>query len=184
MHFTGTISYSFYLELIIILLGTFCDADPPISEAGQMDGAVAMPLIQQIFRYYALASCYQDLPHNDCVQCFLISCSKLPTCLPAVSGRVYLDGCFIRYDYYNFFGEATDSFKDKLNCSSSFGRAVTDSDQLGLGVAAGNLIENVTKTAIENDGYAVGKLNGIYGLAQCWRTVSKQGCRECLDKAS
>lgn len=149
-----------------------------------MDGAVAMPLIQQIFRYYALASCYQDLPHNDCVQCFLISCSKLPTCLPAVSGRVYLDGCFIRYDYYNFFGEATDSFKDKLNCSSSFGRAVTDSDQLGLGVAAGNLIENVTKTAIENDGYAVGKLNGIYGLAQCWRTVSKQGCRECLDKAS
>ncbi|KAK4716273.1 hypothetical protein R3W88_014611 [Solanum pinnatisectum] len=214
MQFTGSISFPFYLKLIIVLLGTFCDADPRISEAGQVCGmnmtlpsiiipqyTKEMQVITQLvsehgwgssyavnstdISIYALANCYQDLPHNDCVQCFLISCSKLPTCLPAVSGRVYLDGCFIRYDYYNFFGETTDSFKDKVNCSSSFGRAVTDSDQLALAAAAGNLIENVTKKAInENDGYAVAKLDGVYGLAQCWRTVSKQGCRECLDKAS
>lgn len=124
-----------------------CDADPRISEAGKMCGtnrtlpsiiipqyAKEMQVVTQLVRehgwgsyavhstdmsIYALANCYQDLPHNDCLQCFLISCSKLPSCLPAVSGRVYLDGCFIRYDYYNFFSETTDSVEDKVNCTSS-----------------------------------------------------------------
>ncbi|CAN4119952.1 unnamed protein product [Withania somnifera] len=187
------------------------DADPRISEAGRICGTNTtlpsiiipqytkeMQVVTQLVRehgwgsyavnstdvsIYALANCYQDLPHNDCLQCFLISCSKLPNCLPAVSGRVYLDGCFLRYDYYNFLGETTDSVEDKVNCTSSLGGAITSQDQLALVAAAGNLIENVTKTAITNDGYAVAQLNGVYGLAQCWRTVSKQGCRECLDKA-
>lgn len=209
MHFTGSISLIIILMGNFCL---DCDADPRISEAGHVCGTnrtlpsiiipqytKEMQVITQLvsengwgsyavnstdMSIYALANCYGDLPHNDCVECFLMSCSKLPTCLPAVSGRVYLDGCFIRYDYYNFFGESTDSAEDKVNCSSSFGRAITVKDRLGLAVAVGNLIENVTKSAIENGGYAVAELRGVYGLAQCWRTVSKQGCRECFDKAS
>ncbi|MCE3215187.1 hypothetical protein HAX54_001216 [Datura stramonium] len=210
----SSVSFPFLIKWVMILLANFCldctDADPRISEAGQVCGrnrtspsiiipqyTKEMQVVTQLVRehgwgsyavnsthmsIYALANCYQDLPHNDCVQCYLISCSKLPRCLPAVSGRVYLDGCFLRYDYYNFFHETTDSVEDKVNCSSSVGRAITGQHQLAA--AAGNLIHKVTKTAIANGGYAVEQLNGVYGLAQCWRTVSKQGCRECLDKAS
>ncbi|KAJ8564462.1 hypothetical protein K7X08_000922 [Anisodus acutangulus] len=133
---------------------------------------------------YALANCYEDLPYNDCIQCYLTSCSRLPTCLPAVSGRIYLDGCFLRYDYYNFFDETTDSVEDKVNCTSSLGRALNITGQDQLATAAQNLIEKVTETAIAKGGYAVAELDGVYGLAQCWRTVNKQGCRECLEKAS
>ncbi|KAM3336858.1 hypothetical protein P3S68_032558 [Capsicum galapagoense] len=49
---------------------------------------------------------------------------------------------------------------------------------------AGNLIDKLTGTALVNGGYASMHLNGVYGLAQCWKTLSNKGCRECLDKAS
>ncbi|XP_060213597.1 cysteine-rich receptor-like protein kinase 42 [Lycium barbarum] len=212
MQFTGSISFPFFLKCVIIFLANFCldniDANPRISEAGSVCGrnmtspsviiqqyAKEMRVVTQLvsengwgsyainstdISIYALANCYQDLPHNDCIQCFLTSCAKLPRCLPAVSGRIYLDGCFLRYDHYNFVDEATDNALDKVNCSSSLGKALATTSQDKLV----NLIEKVTKTAIANGGYAVAQLDGVYGLAECWRTVNKQGCKECLDKAS
>ncbi|PHT31756.1 hypothetical protein CQW23_28093 [Capsicum baccatum] len=47
-----------------------------------------------------------------------------------------------------------------------------------------NLIDKLTGTAVVNGGYASMHLNGVYGLTQCWKTLSIKGCRECLDKAS
>lgn len=49
---------------------------------------------------YGLAQCHQDLPHTDCLLCYAVARTRLPHCLPSVSGRVYLDGCFLRYDRY------------------------------------------------------------------------------------
>lgn len=132
---------------------------------------------------YALAQCLGDLSHNDCLFCYAVSRTRLPHCLPSVSGRLYLDGCFLRYDSYNFANESVDPIRDATNCSSATG-VVGDSQVFNFRRAVGELVDNVTFTAVSNGGYAVKGLNGVYGLAQCWKTLSKEGCRECLAKAS
>ncbi|KAL3526076.1 hypothetical protein ACH5RR_014448 [Cinchona calisaya] len=131
---------------------------------------------------YALAQCYQDLSHTDCLLCYAASRTRLPRCLPAVSARIYLDGCFLRYDDHNFFNESVDPIRDTFNCKSSAGVANREAASFGRNVK--ELIENVSVAALMNGGYAVRELNGVYGLAQCWKTLSKQGCKECLAKAS
>ncbi|XP_058188201.1 cysteine-rich receptor-like protein kinase 42 [Rhododendron vialii] len=133
---------------------------------------------------YALAHCHDDLPHTDCLLCYAVARTRLPHCLPALSGRVYLDGCFLRYDRYDFFGESVDPVRDSVNC--------TDSGRRGGGVArgaefnssVGDLIDNVTQTAVANGGFAAGEVKGVFGLAVCWKTVSSAGCRDCLEKAA
>ncbi|CAN4082423.1 unnamed protein product [Withania somnifera] len=202
------------LQWIAILLVNFaliCEADPRISEAGLVCGmnrtspAIIIPQFVKLMEVvsqrvtdhdwgnhgvtspnisiFALANCYQDLPHQDCLLCYAASRTRLPRCLPGKSGRIYLDGCFLRYDHYNFFNETTDSAEDKVNCSSSIGVA-SGQELATLNASAGNLIEKLTETAVANGGFAAVHLNGVHGLAQCWKTVSKKGCRECLDKAS
>ncbi|XP_009602876.1 cysteine-rich receptor-like protein kinase 42 [Nicotiana tomentosiformis] len=199
------------LLIYLVSFALICEADPRISEAGLVCGtnrttpAVIIPQFVKLMEVvsqrvpehgwgshgvnstnisiFALANCYQDLPRTDCLLCYAASRTRLPRCLPGKSGRIYLDGCFLRYDIYDFFNETTDSKEDKVNCSSSIGLA-SGQELATLKVTAGNLITNLTGTAVANGGYAVAHLNGVYGLAQCWKTVSKKGCRECLDKAS
>ncbi|CAI9752629.1 unnamed protein product [Fraxinus pennsylvanica] len=134
---------------------------------------------------YSLAHCYRDLSHDDCLQCYASSRTSLPRCLPAVSGRIFLDGCFLRYDNYSFFGETVDPIWDKRNCSSSID---DNKNQIQLtpsefNLTVKDLIDNVTASAVLNDGYAVAGLKGVYGLADCWRTLSRSSCRECLTAA-
>lgn len=45
------------------------------------------------------------------------------------------------------------------------------------------VVENVTEIAVRNGGFAVMEYKGVFGLAQCWKTLSSDGCRECLEKA-
>lgn len=138
---------------------------------------------------YALAHCYQDLPLQDCLLCYAASRTRLPRCLPSVSARLYLDGCFLRYDSYDFLNETVDPFKDSFNCSSAVGQA-TALELPGFRKAVAELLDNVTTAATADGdgsgggGYAVGGWNGVYGLAQCWKTLSKEGCKQCLAKAS
>ncbi|XP_059294172.1 cysteine-rich receptor-like protein kinase 42 isoform X2 [Lycium ferocissimum] len=200
-----------WILIFLVNYALICEADPRISEAGLVCGtnrttpAIIIPQFVKLMEVvsqrvtdhdwgnhhvtspnisiYALANCYQDLPHQDCLLCYAASRTRLPRCLPGKSGRIYLDGCFLRYDYYNFFNETTDAAEDKVNCSSSIGLA-SGQELTTLKATAGNLIERLTVTAVNNSGYAVAHLNGVYGLAQCWKTVNKTGCRECLDKAS
>ena len=49
---------------------------------------------------YALGQCHKDLDQKQCSACFVRARQLLSKCLPAVSGRVYMDGCFLRYDNY------------------------------------------------------------------------------------
>lgn len=45
------------------------------------------------------------------------------------------------------------------------------------------MIGNVTEKAVSHQGFAVMGVEGVYALAQCWRTISKKGCKECLEEA-
>ncbi|CAK9176142.1 unnamed protein product [Ilex paraguariensis] len=133
---------------------------------------------------YALAQCFQDLSHTDCLLCYAASRTRLPRCLPSVSARIYLDGCFLRYDNHSFYNESTDPVRDRVNCSSSLGKLDrNEAATLKFEKGIGELIDNVTESAVLNGGFGVSAMKGVYGLAQCWKTVSKEGCRECLEKA-
>ncbi|KAF3672925.1 putative receptor-like protein kinase [Capsicum annuum] len=210
MNLSGS-NFPFLKWIVILNFALICVADPRISEAGlvcdtnRTSPTIFVPqfvtfmefLSQRVTDHgwgniginlqnitiYTLANCYQDLPHQDCLLCYAAGRTRLPRCFPGESGRIYLDGCFLRYDVYDFFNETTDSAKDKVNCSSSIGVA-TGQELATLNASAGNLIEQLTGTAVANGGYAAMHLNGAYGLAQCWKTLSEEGCRECLYKAS
>ncbi|PSS30370.1 Cysteine-rich receptor-like protein kinase [Actinidia chinensis var. chinensis] len=123
---------------------------------------------------FGLAQCHRDLSNTDCLLCYAVARTRLPHCLPAVAGRIFLDGCFLRYDSYNFFNETIGPRTDKVNCSASGS---------GFRGGVGKLVANLTRSAVENGGFAVGEVNGVFGLAQCWESVSVDGCRECLEKA-
>ncbi|CAL5368213.1 unnamed protein product [Camellia sinensis] len=131
---------------------------------------------------YGLAQCHRDLSHTDCLLCYAVSRTRLPHCLPAVSARIYLDGCFLRYDTYNFFNESVDPIRDKVNCSSS--ESIVEATWVEFKSSVSELVVNLTSVAVENGGFAVGEVKGVFGLAQCWNTLSRDGCRECLEKAA
>ncbi|KAK7381410.1 hypothetical protein VNO78_34082 [Psophocarpus tetragonolobus] len=137
---------------------------------------------------YALAHCLQDLSQIDCLQCFAASRTKLPRCLPSVSARIYLDGCFLRYDNYTFYTEDTDPLRDTVNCTSQYGAVVGDGERVVFVESVGKVVESVVRVAVnEGRGFAVregeGEDEGVYALAQCWKTVGKKGCSDCLRKA-
>ncbi|RVW46665.1 Cysteine-rich receptor-like protein kinase 42 [Vitis vinifera] len=137
---------------------------------------------------YGLAQCHQDLSHLDCLLCYAAGRTKLPRCLPATSARIYLDGCFLRYDNYSFFSESVDPDHDAVNCSSGSGAIVDQGAKLEFVKNVHRVINNVTATAVANGGYGVavveGGAVGVYALAECWKTVNSSGCRACLQKAS
>ncbi|KAL2500071.1 Cysteine-rich receptor-like protein kinase 42 [Abeliophyllum distichum] len=119
------------------------------------------------------------------MECYGTSRTRVPRCIPAVNGRIFLDGCFLRYDNYSFYEEAVDPVWDKANCNSSIdvntNGIQSSTPEFRKNVA--DLIDNITASAVLNDGYAVGVWKGVYGLADCWKTVSRNGCRECLTAA-
>ncbi|XP_077253589.1 cysteine-rich receptor-like protein kinase 42 [Tasmannia lanceolata] len=136
---------------------------------------------------YGLAQCRSDLSQTDCLLCFAQSRTKLPTCLPSNSARIFLDGCFLRYDNYSFYSEAVDDRRDKSVCGSKIVFGEDEKKEFAMNVEG--LIQNLIEMAVKNKGFGVGEemvgkgIGGVYGLGQCWKSVSLEGCRECLEKA-
>lgn len=75
-----------------------------------------------------------------------------------------------------------------MNCSSG-SRGTVDGDEAKSEFSGivGQVIDNVTERAVLNGGFGVVEVKGeevdVYGLAQCWKSVSSDGCRACLKKA-
>nr|XP_043616816.1 cysteine-rich receptor-like protein kinase 42 [Erigeron canadensis] len=139
------------------------------------------------FSFYALVQCHEDLSRTDCLVCYAVSRTAVPACLPRTSGRIFLDGCFVRYDNHSFFQEAVDPNTDTKNCSSNLRSDNDWSDFRGgfneFNQSVRGLVENMTEVALNNSGFSVMELGGVYGLAQCWESLSNDGCRTCLEKA-
>ncbi|KAF2315897.1 hypothetical protein GH714_040692 [Hevea brasiliensis] len=85
--------------------------------------AVTWPLPQ----VHALAQCHSDLSSLDCKLCFSQGRVKLPRCLPSTAARIFLDGCFLRYDNYSFLHESIDPKYDNVNCSHPTGVLIDSS---------------------------------------------------------
>ncbi|KAL1537107.1 cysteine-rich receptor-like protein kinase 42 [Salvia divinorum] len=127
---------------------------------------------------YTLAQCHADLSRDDCLQCYAASRTRLPRCLPAYGGRIFLDGCFLRYDNYAFFNESVDPDSDTVNCTTTAPNSALPEAEFRRSVS--EVIDNVTAGGRS----ATAGIGGAFGLAECWNTVGAEGCRACLAKAN
>ncbi|XP_068642107.1 cysteine-rich receptor-like protein kinase 3 [Aristolochia californica] len=137
---------------------------------------------------YAFGQCMADLSQTDCDLCFALCKTQILKCVPfqkaTRGGRNFLDGCYLRYDDYEFFEEAV-SADDKTVCGETdVSRSPSD-----FRASAIKLLRNLTIQAPKNSGFYTAFIDGanpnstVYGLAQCWESVNQSSCRTCLDKA-
>ncbi|KAJ7956218.1 Cysteine-rich receptor-like protein kinase [Quillaja saponaria] len=135
---------------------------------------------------FALGQCHGDLDPKDCSICFTEARTLLPKCLHAASGRIYLDGCFLRYDDHDFFNESLDKKYDTLKCNSPTEDLSDNYLKAEFSNKLDSLIFNLTQKAVSNKFAVAGEKEGVepvFALAQCWETVDKKGCEKCLAEA-
>ena len=137
---------------------------------------------------YAFGECMKDLDGTDCNLCFAQCKTQILRCLPfqrAIrGGRLFYDGCYLRYDDYDFFNE-TLSAQDKTICAtgdfSGGSKTVFSANVL-------DLVKNLSVQAPKNDGFFVGSVDrgnvSVFGLAQCWEFVNGSACETCLTNAA
>ncbi|TQD83175.1 hypothetical protein C1H46_031280 [Malus baccata] len=136
---------------------------------------------------FAFGECMRDLSKQDCDLCFAQCKTKVLGCLPfqkgTLGGRLFFDGCYLRYDDFDFFNQSL-SPQDRTVCGDrDFGRNRTVFKDNAL-----RLVRNLSSTSPKNDGFSAGFAVGegnvsVYGLAQCWEFVKGPGCEECLADA-
>ncbi|CAH1433962.1 unnamed protein product [Lactuca virosa] len=54
---------------------------------------------------FGLSQCYGDLSTSDCIICYDSAHYLVSRCFPYTGARVYLDGCFMRFQNFSFFDE-------------------------------------------------------------------------------
>ncbi|XP_034201096.1 cysteine-rich receptor-like protein kinase 3 isoform X2 [Prunus dulcis] len=132
---------------------------------------------------YAFGECMKDLSKQDCDVCFAQCKTQILRCLPfqkaTRGGRLFYDGCYLRYDDFNFFNQSL-SAQDTSVC----GRTGFGGNQSVFKDNALRLVRNLSFVAPKNDGFSVGFVGQgnetVYGLAQCWEFVNGSACEECL----
>lgn len=153
----------------------------------QRYGAVSKGTTQNA-AVYAFAECFKDLSQSDCNVCIAQCKTQILSCLPfqkgTRGGKLFFDGCYLRYDDYNFFNESF-SDQDTVLCS---GNTTSNGDIVDVyRDSALKLVRNLSVLAPKNDGFSVGFVKRenvtVYGLAQCWRFINGSKCGECLEDA-
>ncbi|KAG5628763.1 hypothetical protein H5410_000480 [Solanum commersonii] len=133
---------------------------------------------------YGLGQCYGDLSLPDCVLCFSEARTVFPKCFPSNKARIYLDGCFMRADNYNFYDQYFGP-EDRHVC----GNRTTKGSLFQQN--ARQAIQQAVANAPSNNGYARAQVSvpgsstmTAYVLADCWKTLSANSCAACLQNAS
>jgi len=138
-----------------------------------------------IFTY---AQCFNFLSQNDCIACHSESRTELPRCLPASSARIYLDGCFLRYDVYKFYDEAIDKGNDMVRCGGPGNVTIDQYIRQEFKERVLGVVQRVVMIALKSKGFAVYEDaedgNPVYAMAQCWATQSIRNCSNCLSNAA
>ncbi|KAK4362480.1 hypothetical protein RND71_017721 [Anisodus tanguticus] len=136
---------------------------------------------------YGLVKCHNDLSQDECKLCFIEAKDKLNKCIPAPGGSVYLDGCFLRYENYNFFDENVEKNSSTYVCGVP--TDITNDQYMKRDFAARveRAIANVTTMSRVNNGFGAtivkSGLLAIYALGQCWNYLDPEICTKCLDNA-
>ncbi|KAK4762909.1 hypothetical protein SAY86_008677 [Trapa natans] len=133
---------------------------------------------------YAFGECMKDLSQSDCNLCFAQCKIQILRCFPFQlgirGGRVFFDGCYLRYDDYNFFNDSLSPVDSTVCATEKFSGNNTAFDdhvtKLGKTLSLG---------APKNDSFLVGSVTGgntsVFGLAQCWKYTND--CESCLNNS-
>ncbi|XP_043704437.1 cysteine-rich receptor-like protein kinase 3 isoform X2 [Telopea speciosissima] len=132
---------------------------------------------------YAFGQCMNDLSQTDCDLCFAQCKTQIPKCVPfqkaTRGGRDFFDGCYLRYDEYDFFSEAL-SPEDRTVC----GNQSFAGNRIAFRANTIVLMKNLSAQAPKNGGFFVGYVDRgnstVYGLAQCWEYLNASACSSCL----
>ncbi|KAK4841352.1 hypothetical protein QYF36_003123 [Acer negundo] len=136
---------------------------------------------------YTFGECMKDLSRNDCNFCFAQCKTQILRCFPfqlaTRGGRLFFDGCYLRYDDYDFFNETLSSNDTTVCGKTEFGSG----NKTVFGENAIELVRNLSVEAVKNDGFFVGSVSrsdvSVFGLAQCWEPVTLMNvsaCQDCL----
>ncbi|KAL2492640.1 Cysteine-rich receptor-like protein kinase 42 [Abeliophyllum distichum] len=137
---------------------------------------------------FGLAQCHKDLSPKDCKVCFVEAKKKLDGCLPAIGGLIYLEGCFVRYEQYNFWGESVEKV-EKLDNKCGNPTDITRDKYMKADFTSkvNEAVMNVTLTAASNEGFGATEVKqgliSVYAIGQCWNTLDAQTCTLCLNEA-
>eukprot|EP00253_Pinus_taeda_P018363 PITA_18363 len=128
---------------------------------------------------YGLAVCRKYLTANECLECVMEAETQVKAyCPKSNGGRVHLDGCFLRYENTSFYGDDVDAG------ASSYCGSTNDTDPQTFSQRVTALSRNLIQNASANNGYATGSIDGsLYGVAQCWPTLTTSICQGCLTEA-
>ncbi|XP_071714420.1 cysteine-rich receptor-like protein kinase 2 [Rutidosis leptorrhynchoides] len=134
---------------------------------------------------FGLAQCYGDLSTQDCTSCYAEARNVLPHCYPNNGGRIYLEGCFTRFQNYNFYEEYTGP-DDTYVCGNGTTKSIAFKDTVTQAMS------NAVTDALRNKEYfgkeqmlVSGSGNeSVYVLANCWGTLSPSSCKACLANAT
>ncbi|XP_024023931.1 cysteine-rich receptor-like protein kinase 3 isoform X2 [Morus notabilis] len=132
---------------------------------------------------YAFGECMKDLSQRDCNLCFAQCKSQILRCFPfqkaTLAGRLFYDGCYLRYDDHDFFNQSS-SIEDRTVCGPTdfAGNSRVFRDNVA------ELVRNLSVEAPRRDGFFVGSVTrgnvSVHGLAQCWEFVTGSACEYCL----
>ncbi|XP_041996715.1 cysteine-rich receptor-like protein kinase 2 isoform X2 [Salvia splendens] len=130
---------------------------------------------------YCMAQCRSYMTVPDCLACYDFAVSQIRNC-STVGARLVYDGCFLRYESYNFYEQTIENTIMCGDRSALQEKAFTAAAQklltdLAIATPRASAYSTVSKREVSDDGLT------IYAAAQCAETVTQSGCQGCLNAA-
>lgn len=134
---------------------------------------------------YAMFQCRDYMSAADCIACFSAASTQIRNCSVANGARVVYDGCFLRYERSDFYGETTRD-ANREYC----GNKTTSSPDSTFNTTVAGLLGDLQVATPRIDGFfaaskreVAGSNVSVYGIAQCVQTIDSAGCQACMEVA-
>ncbi|XP_037493985.1 cysteine-rich receptor-like protein kinase 42 [Jatropha curcas] len=134
---------------------------------------------------FAMVQCRDYMSTAECIACFRAASIEVRSCSPGNGGRVVYDGCFVRYERNDFYGETTrdanrEYCENQTTSLTAAFQTTADSLLRDLQIATPRI--NGFFTASKRDIVGVSNAS-VYGIAQCVQTIDMSGCLACMQVA-
>ncbi|XP_050227850.1 cysteine-rich receptor-like protein kinase 44 [Mercurialis annua] len=135
---------------------------------------------------HAMIQCRDYMSTSECVSCFSAASTQIRNCSAVNGGRVVYDGCFLRYERNDFYGETTRD-ANREYC----GNRTTKSPPTAFQAAVEGLLKDlqiatpkITNFFATSKREVTGANNvSVYATAQCVHTIDMAGCLACMQVA-
>ncbi|KAJ6735260.1 PROMASTIGOTE SURFACE ANTIGEN PROTEIN PSA [Salix purpurea] len=134
---------------------------------------------------YAMFQCRDYMSEADCIACFSAASAQIRNCSVANGARVVYDGCFLRYERSDFYGETTRD-ANREYC----GNQTTSSPDTTFNTTVASLLGDLQVATPRINGFfaaskreVAGSNLSVYAIAQCVQTIDSAGCKACMEVA-